>query len=287
MTTDLFTARQKPNESQRRDVLTRGLGWASAALGVPQLTTPGAFARSLGVGDAPRQRLATMRRRAREMVGRAGLLARPHPAWLWARVGGDAMDLTLLGRALKHHDGRGLRRTALAARPPSSSLPPISTQPSPGRGGATPMELTSTTTVTKPPEEVYAFWSRLDRLPTFMAHLDEVRVTGDRAQSLEGDGAVRPAGRVGRRDDRGRTRATASPGARSKVPTSRTPGEVRFVPAPGGRGTEVHVTLTLRRCRAGRWARRSAKYFGEEPSQQLDDDLRRFKQVMETGEVIR
>ena len=30
-----------------------------------------------------------------------------------------------------------------------------------------------------------------------------------------------------------------------------------------------------------------AKYFGEEPHQQLDDDLRRFKQVMETGEVVR
>jgi hypothetical protein len=30
-----------------------------------------------------------------------------------------------------------------------------------------------------------------------------------------------------------------------------------------------------------------ARYFGEEPSQQLDDDLRRFKQVMETGEVVR
>ncbi len=30
-----------------------------------------------------------------------------------------------------------------------------------------------------------------------------------------------------------------------------------------------------------------AKYFGEEPHQQLDDDLRRFKQVIETGEVVR
>ena len=30
-----------------------------------------------------------------------------------------------------------------------------------------------------------------------------------------------------------------------------------------------------------------AKYFGEEPQQQLDDDLRRLKQVLETGEVVR
>ncbi|WP_222272642.1 SRPBCC family protein [Modestobacter marinus] len=48
------------------------------------------------------------------------------------------------------------------------------------KGPATPMELTSATTVTKPPEEVYAFWRQLDRLPTFMAHLDEVRATDAR-----------------------------------------------------------------------------------------------------------
>ncbi|WP_324273175.1 SRPBCC family protein [Blastococcus brunescens] len=40
------------------------------------------------------------------------------------------------------------------------------------------MELTSTTTVTKPPQEVYDFWHRLENLATFMAHLDDVRVTG-------------------------------------------------------------------------------------------------------------
>ena len=34
-------------------------------------------------------------------------------------------------------------------------------------------------------------------------------------------------------------------------------------------------------------AKAAAKYFGEEPHQQLDDDLRRFKQALETGEVIR
>ena len=40
------------------------------------------------------------------------------------------------------------------------------------------MKLTSTTTVLRPPEEVYAFWRDLSRLPTFMVHLDEVRETG-------------------------------------------------------------------------------------------------------------
>jgi uncharacterized membrane protein len=38
---------------------------------------------------------------------------------------------------------------------------------------------------------------------------------------------------------------------------------------------------------AGPLGRAVAKYFGDDPSQALDDDLRRFKQVMETGEVVR
>jgi hypothetical protein len=37
----------------------------------------------------------------------------------------------------------------------------------------------------------------------------------------------------------------------------------------------------------GRLGQAVARYFGEDPHQQLDDDLRRFKQIAETGEVVR
>jgi uncharacterized membrane protein len=66
----------------------------------------------------------------------------------------------------------------------------------------------------------------------------------------------------------------------------RNEGAVRFVPAPGGRGTEVHVTLRYE-MPGGKLGQAVARYFGEDPHQQLDDDLRRFKQVAETGEVVR
>jgi hypothetical protein len=42
------------------------------------------------------------------------------------------------------------------------------------------MELKGTTTVAKPPEEVHGFWSSVDRFPSFMAQVDDVRVTGPR-----------------------------------------------------------------------------------------------------------
>jgi uncharacterized membrane protein len=147
------------------------------------------------------------------------------------------------------------------------------------------MELTSTTTVLRSPAEVYAFWRDLSRLPTFMVHLDDVRETGPgrshwRAsapfgQSVEWDAETTL-------DEAGGRIAWHSVGDADV----KNFGEVRFVPAPGDQGTEVRVNLSYD-VPAGPLGRAVAKYFGEEPHQQLDDDLRRFKQVVETGEVVR
>ena len=147
------------------------------------------------------------------------------------------------------------------------------------------MELTGTTTVTKPPEEVYDFWAGFDRFSSFMAHVDEVRVTGSRTSHWKVSAPFD-------RDVEWDAETTEQvPGSllswRSKegadVPNS---GEVRFVRAPDGTSTEVHVTLTYD-APGGALGKALAKYFGEDPSQHLDDDLRRFKQVIETGEVVR
>jgi uncharacterized membrane protein len=62
-------------------------------------------------------------------------------------------------------------------------------------------------------------------------------------------------------------------------------GAVRFERAAGGRGTIIKVNLEYLPV-GGVIGSTVAKLFGEEPEQQLDDDLRRFKQVMEVGEVV-
>jgi uncharacterized membrane protein len=62
-------------------------------------------------------------------------------------------------------------------------------------------------------------------------------------------------------------------------------GSVRFTPAPGGRGTEVHVRLRYD-MPGGKVGQAIARLLGEDPRQQVDDDLRRLKQVLETGEVV-
>ncbi|WP_298455904.1 SRPBCC family protein [uncultured Cellulomonas sp.] len=147
------------------------------------------------------------------------------------------------------------------------------------------MELTATTTVTRPVEDVYAFWRDLERLATFMAHLDDVRTTGPRTSHWK---ASAPFDTTVEWDAEIVDEVTAERIAWRSVEGADidNAGEVIFAPAPGGRGTEVRVTLRYD-APAGPLGKAVAKYFGEEPSQQLDDDLRRFKQVMETGEVVR
>jgi uncharacterized membrane protein len=63
-------------------------------------------------------------------------------------------------------------------------------------------------------------------------------------------------------------------------------GAVRFRPAPGRRGTEVIVHLHFSPP-GGAIGAGMARLFGEHPEQQLHEDLRRFKQVIETGEIAR
>lgn len=145
-------------------------------------------------------------------------------------------------------------------------------------------ELTSAVTVNKTPQEVYDFWRGLERLPRFMQHLESVEWLDERTTRWR---AKAPMGRVGWDaelvdDVRGERIAWRSlPGA--TVPNE---GSVDLRPAPGGRGTEVRVHLTYS-VPGGRVGRGFARLLGEEPHQQVEDDLRRFKQVLETGEVVR
>ncbi|MBV9879791.1 MAG: hypothetical protein JO180_04805, partial [Gemmatirosa sp.] len=62
-------------------------------------------------------------------------------------------------------------------------------------------------------------------------------------------------------------------------------GRVEFAAAPGGRGTEVRVTLEYDPP-LGKLGSKVAMLFREEPGQQVQDDLRHFKQVLELGEIV-
>lgn len=267
------------------DRLARGLGWASTGLGFPLLLAPGWSAKAIGVGDAPRHRAAAVTVGVRDLAAAAGLLRWTSPAWLWARVAGDVMDLGLLSRALKNRDRPGWQRTAIAAAAVTGILG-VDVYAAITRSRLkTVVDLTATTTVTRSRQETYEMWRQLDKLPSFMAHLDEVRTTGPATSHWR---ASAPFGQVVEWDAETTEDVPGERIAWRSLDTGaiHNEGDVRFIPAPGGRGTEVHVTLRYS-MPAGKLGEAVARYFGEDPHQQLDDDLRRFKQVVETGEVVR
>jgi uncharacterized membrane protein len=139
-------------------------------------------------------------------------------------------------------------------------------------------------TVARPPEEVYRFWRDLTNLPRFMEHLEAVQVLDDRRSHWR---ARAPAGSSVEWDaeiieDQPNERISWRSNQAAEVPNT---GTVRFRVAPGNRGTEIHVTLRYDPP-AGRLGALVAKLFGEDPSQQVKGDLRRLKQVLETGEVV-
>ncbi|MDP9020301.1 MAG: SRPBCC family protein, partial [Actinomycetota bacterium] len=140
-------------------------------------------------------------------------------------------------------------------------------------------------TVNRPPGEVYRLWRDVENLPRFMAHLESVHGEGDvrshwvaRApggRTVEWDAEVvedLPGELVAWRSLQGADVANS--------------GTVRLAPAPGGRGTEVRVEVEYQPP-LGAVGAAAARLFGEQPAQQIEDDLRRFKQVVETGEVVR
>lgn len=144
------------------------------------------------------------------------------------------------------------------------------------------VKVTEAVTINRPAADIYRFWRDLSNLPRVMRHLESVRVAGEHSHwvahgplghRVEWDAEIvndRPNELIAWRSLEG-----------SEVGTA---GSVHFCPAPGGRGTEVHVSLKYDppMGKLGSWA---AWLLGEEPSLQVREDLLRLKQLLEAGEI--
>lgn len=144
--------------------------------------------------------------------------------------------------------------------------------------------ITKSITVKRPRQEVFAFWRNLENLPRFMHHLEEVRTAGDTRSHWVTKGPI------GSAYEWDAEIVDEEPGefiAWKTLDGSDVEhvGSVGFSDAPADRGTEVEVDLGYD-APGGKAGALIARLFGEEPGQQITDDLRRFKQVMETGEVL-
>jgi uncharacterized membrane protein len=137
-------------------------------------------------------------------------------------------------------------------------------------------------TINRPVDEIYRFWRNFENLPRFMHHLLSVTVFDERRSHWVARG---PAGRTVQWDaevvDEAPNERIAWRAVDADVGHT---GTVTFSRAPGNRGTEVRVILHYAPP-AGRLGAALAKVFGDGPSQQVECDLRTFKQVMEAGET--
>jgi uncharacterized membrane protein len=267
--------------------LARGLGWFSIGLGLAEVTMPRRMAQTIG---APRWTGTLQIFGAREIATGIGILAgRRQSEWLWSRVGGDVMDLAMLASALFAYRSRPPRiATAMAAVAGVTALDVLAAREL-GDGAETQstksgIHVQKSITINRSPEELYSFWRDFENLPKFMRHLKSVQVTGDKRSHWK---ARAPLGGTVEWDaevveDRPNELISWRSLPNADVDNA---GEIRFEKAAGNRGTVVKVNMWYRP--PGDIAGAAlARIFGEEPEQQIIDDLFRFKQLMETGDII-
>ena len=138
-------------------------------------------------------------------------------------------------------------------------------------------------TVNCPRQEVYEFWRNFENLAQFMENIEHVTVIDERrshwvvsapgGRTVEWDSILVqdiPGELLSWRSDEG-----------AEVSNS---GRIEFRDAPGDRGTQVTATIVYDPP-AGTIGKMIAKLFQKEPKIQARHDLRRFKQLLETGEI--
>ncbi len=266
--------------------LATGLGWFSLGLGAAALIAPERLAKLIGV----KERTALIRGvGAREIASGVGILSQRRPAgWLWSRVGGDLMDLSMLGAAIKsrrRNRGRTIAATAGVVTVAALDLFASRRLTLSPETGYRAIRVRKAITIDRSPEDVYYFWRDLHNLPRFIRHFESVEVTGDRRMRIK---AKVPMGRAIEWDaeitddvvgERIAWRSVEGSGPRNS-------GSVRFERAPGGRGAIVRLEVELSPP-GGALAVKLAELFGVEPGERIDSALRALKQIMETGDVVK
>lgn len=143
----------------------------------------------------------------------------------------------------------------------------------------------SSVTIMRPAEELYAFWKDAESVSQWMGHidratrLDEAHVHWVRPHP--GSGTLEWTTEVTQDIA---NHAIAWRTASASDSDHEVSGRVEFKEVAAGRGTLV--TLTLRyKLRGGLLHSGAASIIGQDPAQEIRENLRRFKMLMEAGEV--
>lgn len=269
---------------KQRD-LARALGWFSIGLGVAELFAPRRIEKVIGVKK--KHTGLTRSYGLRELTAGIGLLtanATKLSPWMWSRVGGDMMDIASLGTGFtsrRNDKGKLAIATAVALGVAAADIL-CSMKLTQEEAGQT-RSVRRSVSIRKSPEELYQFWRNFENLPRFMYHVKEVHTTGGTRSHwiARGPGGAKVEWDAEIVDDQPNQLIAWQSLPGSDVDNW---GTIRFEPALNRKETVVAVELGYNPP-AGTLGAITAKLFGEAPEQSVKDDLRRFKQLMETGEI--
>jgi uncharacterized membrane protein len=221
-----------------KDTLATFLGWFSLGLGTAQLAAPRLMCRLVGSSGEGTSRSLMRLMGLRELTQGVGILTRPRPtAWIWSRVAGDALDLSLLGLTALRTPHRA--RTAFAIA---------------------------------------------NTIPIAVADVQEARFLSQKQGEPRSAMRVRKAVTINRSRREVEAAWTAATELRHRVDSAG--ATVSFREAPANQGTELAVEFDYDPP-AGDLGAAAQKLTGKDLATQLADDLRRLKQQIETGQVVR
>lgn len=277
----MVTQREARRRPERAKQLASGLGWFSIGLGAAEIFAPGQIAKVIGVRDRDQRRNVLRARGAYEIAAGVGILSRPEASgWMWTRVAADVVDLVMLGSAFGSRGGRRARVAAAAVV------------------GVTALDLicgarlrrtksfraVAAVLIGRSVEDLYNFWRYPPNVMALQPALESVRPLGDRRWRWS---AKVPGGRILEfdteitEDQPNRRFAWRSiEGSPISLQIS-----LEFKPGTANRGTilrgeiQMQGPLTL--------LAKTAHAAGFGPEVGLEYQLRRFKQLMETGEIAR
>jgi len=265
--------------------LNQALGWLSVGAGLVELLAPRSLGQLIGTGEHS----ALLRMcGAREIASGIALLSRRAPAAsAFSRVAGDAMDLALLGAALRSPNADPKRLMLAATTVLGVSAVDIYAA---GRQTGNAFASASATesigvsiAINSSPQKLYEFWRDFTNFPRFIQHLHAVTGSGEQRShwivrgpsnsKLEWDSEIVE-------DQPHRLIAWRT------LPGSELPhhGKVTFQALEGDRGTLVHVQMHYG-LPGGALGAALARVLGRDPKGLIKQDLRRLKQLLETGEI--
>jgi len=255
-----YDFRDSISGSTRGQSIAQGLGWFSLGLGLAQVVAPRAVARFIGINDGDRSAAVMRAIGMREIASGLGIFSqRNDAAFLWGRVVGDAMDLALLATAMgdeRNDRGRLLGATAAVVGALVADVGAARTRSNPEK--------------TSMAEFVNEWPGDVHDLDADAEH--EGKQTVRRAITIN-----RPPEEVGQR-----LQQVAQDTQFLKHLEST---DVSLRPGPRGGDTEVHVQIAYEP-RGGKIGETISKMRRKDPGQQVMEELRHLKQVVEIGEIV-